>query len=255
MPSRKGIKTTFREYIEGFPYYVKVMRDYIQPNSVNRLQIVSDMFRSLLDQNRRDIDWEIDIPGRDPLKFKDIEINGKRMEVQLSCKIKGIAPTLKSDELIITKYNTQLLIRSLEKELSFRPKFDSKDLCKPLIENDWKRAMLSFHIDLRDSETRIYEPIYHLHVGGRVDKKELCWIPDTIEEPRFYFFPLDVVLLSEFVLLNWRPEVHDELRKQPEWKKRIIYSQNLYLKPYMLNVYNYLIDNNHTLLNHLAHCY
>ncbi|MGA9100240.1 MAG: hypothetical protein WB392_15060 [Methanotrichaceae archaeon] len=255
MPPRKGIRTTFKEYIEGFPYYVRIIQDYVQPASVNRLQIVRDMFRNLLDQKGRDIEWEIDIPKGDSLKFKDIERNGNRLEVQLSCKIKGIAPTLESENLIITEYKTQLWIRSLEKKLSFRPKFDSRDLCHQLSENDWKRVILSFHVDFRDPNTRIYEPIFHLHVGGRLEEKELCWIPNTIEEPRFYFFPLDVVLLSEFILLNYRPEVHDELRKQPEWTKRIIYSQNLYLKPYVLKVYNYLDDNNYTLLNHLAQCY
>ena len=110
-------------------------------------------------------------------------------------------------------------------------------------------------MDRRGASAKVFEPIYHLHAGGRLAEQEFCWIPKDLEEPRFYFFPLDIVLLCEFILVNFEPEKHDELRKTPEWRNQVIRSQNLYLKPYIYQFYKYLEDNNYTLLNHLTKCY
>jgi hypothetical protein len=250
-----GMKTTFRDYIRGFPSFFKAIRDIVNPSSISRLQLVSDTLNDLSDQDGRNIKWEIRIPRTDPLKFKEFIRNGYRLEVQLNCEIKGTAPSLDSNEVTIDEYKVEIWIRSLDKDLSFRPDFDSKKICQQLSKRDWRRVILSYHMDRRGASAKVFEPIYHLHAGGRLAEQEYCWIPKDLEEPRFYFFPLDIILLCEFILVNFEPEKHDELRKTPEWRNQVIRSQNLYLKPYISKFYKYLEDNNYTLLNHLTKCY
>ena len=82
------MKTTFKDYIRGFPSFLKAIRDIVNPSSISRLQLVSDTLNDLLDQGGHDIKWEIRIPQTDPLKFKEFIRNGYRLEVQLNCDIK-----------------------------------------------------------------------------------------------------------------------------------------------------------------------
>lgn len=246
-----GIKTTFKNYIEGFPSFFQSMKEIIQPISITRLELVSDTLTGLLKRGGRDIRWRIQIPQTDPLKFKEFEKKGNRLEVQLNCDISGRVDSLDSDELEIDEYKIEIWIRSLERALSYRPDYDSKKICQKLSKNDWKRVLMSFHMDRKSPGAKIFEPIYHLNAGGRLDEQELCWIPRDLEEPRFYFFPLDLILLSEFILLNFQADKYDELRKTPEWRKQIICSQNLYLKPYVYQFWKCLENNNTTLLDQL----
>ena len=76
---------------------------------------------------------------------------------------------------------------------------------------------VKFHIDQKVPDTQ--EPWHHLHIGG-------------FDEPRFPYPPMDIILLSEFILINYFQEVYEDLRKDGGWKKLIIYSQNMFQREY-----------------------
>lgn len=255
LTSKEKDTMTFKKYINNFIYFIQDISDFIQPSSISKLHEIRIGLFELLEDKTEPIDWEIDIPRSEPLKFKEFMKKDSRLEVSLNCKIKGKVDSVDAEIITIDKYNIEIKIWSLDKDLSYRPDFDSRIMKKVLKKNEWKRVMLSFHMDLRDESTKtIYEPLYHLHVGGRLNESELSWIPDIIEEPRFYFYPLDLVLLCEFVLLNFLPEESEYLRKKPEWTKRVLHSQMLFLHPYVSDFNKYLYGREGTLLNCLSRC-
>jgi hypothetical protein len=63
---------------------------------------------------------------------------------------------------------------------------------------------------------------------------------------------MDLVLLSEFILMNFFPAKSRNLREKPEWKGLVKKSQDLYFKPYFEKLSAYLNNNNDTLLGHLT---
>jgi hypothetical protein len=96
------------------------------------------------------------------------------------------------------------------------------------------------------------EPICHLHAGGAPHDDEYCWIPKELHVPRFYHYPMDMILLSEFILTNFYPEDSERLREDPAWKSIIIESQNFYLREYIVNLQKYLNRDGNTLFGHLV---
>ena len=98
---------------------------------------------------------------------------------------------------------------------------------------------IKFHIDLKVPDTQ--EPWHHLHIGG-------------FNEPRFPYPPMDIILLSEFILINYFQEVSEDLRKDGGWKRLIINSQNIFQKEYYGTCWNCIKNNeNATLMEHLLY--
>ena len=98
---------------------------------------------------------------------------------------------------------------------------------------------VKFHIDQKVPDTP--EPWHHLHMGG-------------FKEPRFPCPPMDIILLSEFILINYFQEVSEDLRKDSGWKKIIIKSQNIFQKKYYETCWNCIKNNeNATLMEHLLY--
>jgi hypothetical protein len=145
-----------------------------------------------------------------------------------------------------------LRVWSHDKRLSFREDLDSRDLHDPLAEREWKRVILRFHMDKRTQNTDNPEPIYHLHAGGDSRYEEFCRIPKEISEPRFYHYPMDIILLIEFVLTNFFPTDTRGLRRKTEWKSLIREVQAFYLKDYINELNTFINDENNTLLGHLV---
>ena len=98
---------------------------------------------------------------------------------------------------------------------------------------------VKFHIDQKVPDTQ--EPWHHLHMGG-------------FDEPRFPYPPMDIILLSEFILINYFQEVYEDLRKDGGWKRLIINSQNIFQKEYYETCWNCIKNNeNATLMEHLLY--
>ncbi len=101
-----------------------------------------------------------------------------------------------------------------------------------------KEKIFEFRIDLKSPGAKIPEPINHLHVLG-------------FDVPRFPYPPMDVVLLCEFVLINFFPKESEKLRQDPTWKKMVLSSQKIFVEPYFEKCLKCLDNKKETLMGHL----
>jgi hypothetical protein len=169
-----------------------------------------------------------------------------------TCDIEGIVERPDSENTKFITYNVELRIWSHDERLSFREDLDSTELHDPLKERDWQRVLLRFHMDMSPPHTDNPEPIYHLHAGGDSRMEEFCRIPKEIHAPRFYQYPMDLILLIEFILTNFFPTETRGLRKDTEWKSLIREVQTFYLTYYINQLNSFLSDEDNTLLGHLV---
>jgi hypothetical protein len=101
-----------------------------------------------------------------------------------------------------------------------------------------KKKIFEFHIDLKNPKAKVPEPLNHLHVLG-------------FDVPRFPYPPMDIVLLCEFVLINFFPEESNKLRKDPSWKNLVRNSQKMFIEPYFERCQRCLDNEKETLMGHL----
>ena len=128
--------------------------------------------------------------------------NDSNLQIDITCKIEGNG----SD---IEKHNIEFRVWSIkeqDREIVFR-----------------------FHIDQKTKDSKAKEPWYHLHIG-------------KFDEPRFPFPPMDVILIYEFVLINYFQKDSENLRKDGGWKNLVIHSQDIFQKEYF-NVCRNCIEN------------
>ena len=131
--------------------------------------------------------------------------------------------------MILKFLNIIIRIWSYDQNLCFREGFDSEKIKELFNNRSWKRVLLKFRIDLKYKDNK-KEPVYHLHAGGYFKEIEYCWIPEGLNIPRFIYFPVDIMLICEFILYNFFQENKDyeKLRKDPEWIALIRKSQQLF---------------------------
>jgi len=187
--------------------------------------------------------WRFSIPREHPLIFKK---NNLKLQIDISCELEGIDDDIK-------KQNILLRIWCLDKSICYRDGIDHPEIKAKLERNDWKRVILRFHFDLKESKAKQLEPIYHLQVGGiNPMDDENCWLPEQIEIPRFPYPPMDIILLCEFILMNFFHDDYVKIRKKPEWKSLIRKSQVFFQKCYFERCWRCLNDTNDTLLGNLV---
>jgi len=246
---------TFRKYPSNLQFLEMYIKNYLEPCSSGTLSDVAANLNQSISRHghrRTPLQWSIIIPKENPLKFKLSDDCCSKLHVDLFCRIKGEVETKRSDMVTLKLYSVVFRIWSHDKDISYRSKWDADELKQKLRKQEWKRVVKRFHIDLRDKNAGLPEPLYHLHFGGIAEDNEYFCVPKTIDEPRFHYFPMDLVLLSEFILMNFFPAESKNLRKSPEWKSLVRKSQDLYFKPYFEKLSAYLNDNNDTLLGHLT---
>ncbi|TFH46323.1 MAG: hypothetical protein E4G94_02680 [ANME-2 cluster archaeon] len=245
----------FKAYPRNLQFLEQYIRDYIEPQSFGTLSNIAESLSSTIRRHGRrgtTLNWEINIPREQPLEFILTDDCSCIMNVDFFCKIEGEVEQGRFDHIKLKTYNFDFRLWSHDKDISFRNEWDAVGLDEKLTNQEWKRVIKRFHIDRRVRFTRFPEPLYHLHLGGRPDECEYCWIPEHIDEPRIHYFPMDLVLICEFVLINFYPNRSRELREKPEWKSLVRKSQDLYLKPYIEKVARYINNNDDTLLGHLS---
>ena len=250
-------KSTFREYPKNLKFLNEHIKRYLDGSSKTLLDETHSKISALInsqERNKGPIAWKISITRERPLAFKESSEGRFKLHIDLSCEIEGDVDSLNSDQISITKYNVSVRIWSHQKEISYREGIDDPKLEKELENWNWRRVISRWHMDLREVDTRKPEPLYHLHFGGRIEDNEYCWIPEKLEEPRFCCFPMDLVLLCEFILVNFFPKESACMRKKPEWKRLIQKSQHLYMKPYFEQLRKFLNNDSDTLLGHLSTC-
>jgi len=217
--------------------------DYLETGSK---EILIYRARTLGSDIKRGGNWRFSIPKEKPLTFKK---NNCNLQVDIACELEGMGEK-------INKQNITLRIWCLDKNISYREGIDHPDLQSKLKNNYWKRVILRFHFDSREPNGEQLEPLYHLQVGGRYrTEDECCWLHEEIDVPRFSYHPMDIILLCEFILINFFPRKSKELREKPEWKSLIRKCQTLFIKPYYETCLKYLNDDTETLLSKLVSPY
>lgn len=232
----------------------QIANRYIESYSKSKLFSIAESLETSLkmkSKNQSNPLWKIKIERDKPLVFVT---NKDKLQVDICCDIRG-----KGNDIL--KQNVEMRVWSLDQSMSYRDKVDSVTLKDELEYAGWKRVISRFHFDLRNDDTTVPEPICHLQVGGDSGAclnnesqkiKENCWHPPQLSVPRFFHVPFDIVLLSEFVLMNFFPNETRDLRKKPEWIKLIKKSEDFFCKKYIENYLRYLMDENQTLLGNLA---
>ena len=138
--------------------------------------------------------------------------NDSNLQINIACEIKGNGSN-------IEKHNMELQVWSIRADY-YREK-----------------KIFEFRIDQKNSTAK--EPWHHLHIG-------------ELDEPRFPFPPMDIILLCEFILVNYFPKRSKDLREDLAWKHLVVCSQNMFQKEYF-NVCRNCIENktDTTLMEHL----
>lgn len=194
-------------------------------------------------KKKSSVKWSFVIPRDYPLTFKINDVDSKKLQVDISCEIEGQSET-------IHRQNVLLRIWSWDKDLSYREGVDADHLKVLLEKVGWRRVILRFHFDLKDPKAKS-EPLYHLHIGGNPLEDEHCWLPKQIKVPRFPFPPMDIILLSEFILVNFFNKQSEQLRMKPEWESLVRKSQNFFQKEYFENCTECINRQSSTLLGNL----
>jgi len=231
--------------IDDYPRYLELlathhnMNKFLESSSRN---ILINRARSLKAYIKRGGKWKFTIPRDKPITFIK---NDNKLQVDISCEMEGTGN-------IIQKQNILLRIWSLDKSICYREDVDHPNIKTKLSNIGWRRVILRFHFDLKASNAKQLEPLYHLQIGGKnPGNDENCWFPEQIDVPRFPYPPMDIILLCEFVLMNFFQEEYETIRKKPEWKGLIKKSQELFQRQYFENCCKYINDENDTLVGNL----
>ncbi len=232
--------------IEDYPRKLKILvndhlKNYLKYSSKQKFLDKIDVIEGSI--KRGDDKWNIKITRDEAITFKETKVNDVSLQADICCDISGESNKIKEHNII-------LRIWSADEDICYRDDFDSKSIKESLETKGWKRTMVRFHIDKKDENTTKEEPMHHLHLGGNPAKNEFFWFPEDINIPRFPYPPLDIILLSELVLVNFFPKKSRDLRKKTEWRSLIRKSQELFIKKHIENWNRYLNREKNTLLGY-----
>lgn len=234
--------------IEQYPLNLSIlanseMTKYLAVGSREILLERSKLFDLEINNRRKKspIGWRFSILPERPLVFNICKVNGLELQIDVFCELEGLGND-------INKHSMVLRVWSIDKNVSYREDIDAVALEGVLGSCGWKRVMLRFHFDLRNQRVKHPEPRHHLQVGGAVESDEYCWLHPKIDVPRFQFPPMDLILVCEFILVNFFHERSSDFRKKPEWSSLVRKSQELFVNNYYTDCRSYLLDNNSTLL-------
>lgn len=235
--------------IERYPKNLEILVNqhigrYLEASSKPTLIDRARQLRKSIEKGKKEKHgkWTFSIPRETPLTFKE---NDCKLQVDISCEIGGINED-------IQKQSINLRIWSCDKNISFREGIDAPELKKNLKYLNWKRVVLRFHFDLKVPNGKNIEPLYHLQVGGCQMEGENCWIPEEIQVPRFPYIPMDLILLCEFILMNFFPKKYKELKKDREWISLVRKSQEIFQEPYLNGCMKCINNEEDTLLGKLV---
>jgi hypothetical protein len=242
------------EYRRRLIFFTQKLNKFIEPEDIEILKGKISGLITVPPDRKKDGKWSFSISHDYPLRFCPCDLNGYKIQVDFSCIIEGIIPSLSKKDIsildTIEKYNVLIRVWSLEEKLSFRNKVDSESLRDMIQLNDHRRVILRFHIDKKVPNVQIEEPFFHMHFGGLAQDDENAWYPQNIDPPRFHFFPLDLILATEFILINFFSIKSYKLREDPEWKSIVITAQEIFLKPCITKYFHFVNDNSNSFLNH-----
>lgn len=232
------------EYATNLTFLIrpKLLGSYLTTQTRTNIQGKVAELRSIAGDVRRARKpqvWAFSIPRDYPIQFIE---NHNRFQVDISGTIKGNGDS-------IEEVGSLLRVWSLNKNICYRARIDAQEV-ETLFDKTKRRVIIRFHFDRREKEVTSPEPIYHMQVGGVAHADENCWFPN-LEVPRLQFPPMDVILLSELVLVNFFHEDSRDLREKPEWKSLVIKSQEAFQHPYFDSFNSFVKSDTDTILGKL----
>lgn len=222
--------TKYPEHLQALtlPQYLgKYLDESSKSILINNAQLLNAKIEKI---KKGPVEWDFNIERKKPLRFL---MNNSKLEVDISCNIKGSGDDIKEQSM-------ELRIWSYDDKICFRDDVDSASIKEKIRGSGCKRVILRFHIDLRNPDVTNPEPIHHLQIGGISEENEYCWFPKQIDVPRFPHPPMDIILICEFVMLNFFPDEYLNLRNKPEWKHIVMYSEDIFLKNYFKKYSEYI---------------
>ena len=123
--------------------------------------------------------WGFSIVPDDPLKFREVVIDGFRLRVDLFSHSYWEADPAQEPCLL----TIAVRVWCLTPKLYFRPEWDAQAL-KGQIDPNNGRVMLRIHFDLANE--RQPGPEHHMQFGGVQHVGEMNWFPETLSLPRMF---------------------------------------------------------------------
>lgn len=180
--------------------------------------------------------WKYEIPIDNPLLFRK-DGTSKGLELDIFGNVEGnFERTIMLDHCITVR------LWALDRRLAIHEFFDSPDLIELLEEKSFRRVILRFRFDKGADQ----EFSHHVQIGGYGRAAdEYCRYPRNLHVPRFPFFPMNLFLVSEFLLANFYPYEWHKLRDDPVWQNIICKAQQCmlnYLESLELNYACLIMD-------------
>lgn len=113
------------------------------------------------------------------------------------------------------------------------------------------KILIRQHVDLANFDDAHVQPgpVFHLQFGGHTPGQDrLFEVP--IKEPRWLYFPMDIVLLCEVIVANFYPAQWEKLKKLSGWREPIVASQRFCIEPFVRALSERISVSSKTLLDH-----
>ena len=128
-------------------------------------------------------------------------------------------------------HNIVIRVWSRDPTLWFRRHLDAADLQQQIQDAGGKRVMQRVHLDFANPGQP--GPQFHLQVGGTQHGPEYCWLPESLDLPRFPHYPLTLITACEFVLRTFFPSHYERVAGEATWIGAVRTAQDAYVEPYL----------------------
>jgi len=219
---------------------------------LKRNGIITENSRRILHQAAANVlahpekEWELVVYPENPIEFTVAE-SDDRLKPDIFCEIEASD----NEDFPLSHLRLVLRVWSIQRNLSYRPQWDSINILEKLEGNhSSNRVMSRCHYDTCTKAQ--YAPYYHFQFHGTPRANELYWFPYTIELPHFPSPPIDLILACEIVVATFFPTTYQQLLQDGSWVNIIKESEESVLSKYFERCKFYIEDNPpHTTLLHL----
>lgn len=168
--------------------------------------------------------WGYSIDPDRPLRFATVTVDGIRLRVDLIARVLWNADESQAESIDVT-----IRVWALQRHIAYRDQLDAP-IINELFDNQLGRVMLQFHFDKANPGQT--GPMYHMQMGGNPHGNKLSWFHPSIPVPRIPCPPMDLVLATQLIAMNFFPYEYEHMKKDPNWIGVIRKSQSEFWQPY-----------------------
>lgn len=112
-----------------------------------------------------------------------------------------------------------------------------------------------FHFDYEIKTGDTYKPVYHLQYGGKLSPLMLTFkakedhIFSWLSVPRINFVPVNLALLLDFIFVEFKNDVTDQIIERSEWRDFIKMNEDFLLKDYYRTINRFFVSKEHSSKN------